>query len=555
MTLATAVGTHRFSSRFPRTRFIKCPHLGLTLSSLGFGSHRLGSHGEDEGVRAVQVAARGGINVFDTSGHFGNGRSERIIGTALRTLLSHNEISRDEVAIVTKLGFILGSENVTAWRAAPSASKDIALMPGGKAAHCISPRFVEGEITASLERLGVEGVDCVMLNMPERMLMATNRTISKAELHDIILSAFRHLEKEVDRGRIGSYGVCSNSLHLPDHPDNIGLSALLQASSDAFKGLQTERSSSAFKAIEYPLNLFERESIQSALLPTSHTSVCLATAASTAGLHQFTHRPLNAIAGERGAIRCLGDPGVDPVLVEAMEEVGGLEIVEEGEANGAEGEDTGMRRVDALFRHVGALEVELPDILGSEKEDMDAVSRLIWAETLSENFAALSSDAFAARHFVRSVVIPSLRQEVATLLERARAADGEGSTAVIEWARAYEHAVVHLCAGMVAVFDQHASERNEDLAMVVGALMPVRSLGSGDSEPVGLAELAVRFASAGLREACRAAGDEEGGTVLVGAERVEWAEGLVKIAGVEGSEGPSVEEIRTLIESGVLDGV
>ena len=58
------------------------------------------------------------------------------------------------------------------------SSSDFAVL-SDTALHCISPRFLEEQITASLERLGLETIDVFMINCPERMLLAKNRVTYK----------------------------------------------------------------------------------------------------------------------------------------------------------------------------------------------------------------------------------------------------------------------------------------------------------------------------------------------------------------------------------------
>jgi L-galactose dehydrogenase len=59
-------------------------------SILGFGASALGSMweniDEEEGIRSVHDAFNAGVNLFDTAPHYGNRRSERLLGRALDTL-------------------------------------------------------------------------------------------------------------------------------------------------------------------------------------------------------------------------------------------------------------------------------------------------------------------------------------------------------------------------------------------------------------------------------------------------------------------------------------
>jgi aryl-alcohol dehydrogenase-like predicted oxidoreductase len=76
----------------------------LEVSEVGFGTWGLGgdSYGpapEPEAIEALQSAFERGVNFYDTSDLYGDGRSEIIVGKAFKTI-------RQKVVIGTKVGFI-----------------------------------------------------------------------------------------------------------------------------------------------------------------------------------------------------------------------------------------------------------------------------------------------------------------------------------------------------------------------------------------------------------------------------------------------------------------
>ena len=76
---------------------------GLKVSPLGFGTGGLDPLGIKSGRskedmrRLIRHAFDRGINLFDTAPGYGDGRSERILGDALR------ELPREEVVVSTKI--------------------------------------------------------------------------------------------------------------------------------------------------------------------------------------------------------------------------------------------------------------------------------------------------------------------------------------------------------------------------------------------------------------------------------------------------------------------
>ncbi|KAK0093494.1 hypothetical protein PV326_013398 [Microctonus aethiopoides] len=75
---------------------------GLVISKLSFGGGPLGCHfgtyDENEAIEAIRLALRQGVNYIDTAPWYGQGRSERTIGKALKG------IPRSAYYIATKVG-------------------------------------------------------------------------------------------------------------------------------------------------------------------------------------------------------------------------------------------------------------------------------------------------------------------------------------------------------------------------------------------------------------------------------------------------------------------
>lgn len=163
----------------------------LTTTQFGFGAYRVGDTGGDtfdtleetkgerqsrdglspkevEELAAAQAehathegALRGALvtgttNLIDTSTHYMDGGSERMIGRVLSDLQRTAELHREGVVVVTKIGHVSpAATNLPAGAVAHSA-----LPQQGQHQHmhrhhhCIHPRFIEEELRASTRRLG-----------------------------------------------------------------------------------------------------------------------------------------------------------------------------------------------------------------------------------------------------------------------------------------------------------------------------------------------------------------------------------------------------------------
>ncbi|KAJ3074386.1 hypothetical protein HDU98_011361 [Podochytrium sp. JEL0797] len=430
----------------------------------------------------------------------------------------HATLDKD-IVLISKCGHILADpERVAALANDPEID---AVVLSESAAHCISPRFIAAEITDSLNRLGVDKIDIYMVNCPERLLAGKLRGQKVPSIYPLLEQAFAHLEHEVKTGRIGSYGLASNSIANSSAPDHIDINECVKLAE------KVGGKDNAFSCIEYPLNLFERDAVEPEAGGKS-----LAEIAEENGLYQFTQRPLNAIAA--GSIRCLGDKR------SAMDD-----------------ESKITAELTSLFERVTELEQDLSDLVGDTAEDITTVSHFIWAETFSENLSTLvSSNAFATRHYVQTIVLPTLAKDISDLLVSLDTRP-TNARAIQAWSSAYRVAIEELGASLVGLCESAEAATNREIASVVSAMAPsaVKSWrevvyaqrGVVDMyAAVALSDLAVRI----VRGALEAKTGGRGGTVLVGMRREGYVEGIV-VAGSGGSV--SGEDVESAFLCSLLD--
>ena len=156
---------------------------GLIVNRIGFGCWQLagaydlngrpngyGTIDPDESVRAIHMALDYGINFFDTAVAYGAGRSEDLLGAALK---SYSGAGKATPVICTKYGIIEGTD---------SDDDDFS-----------APNMVRS-VERSLKRLQTECIDVLLLhNPPDDM-----------DLTELDREPFERLIRE---GKIRSYGV------------------------------------------------------------------------------------------------------------------------------------------------------------------------------------------------------------------------------------------------------------------------------------------------------------------------------------------------------------
>ena len=138
-------------------------------------------------------------------------------------------------------------------------------------------------------------IDCLLLHNPEYYLKWANHNnidpeVAQTEYLRRIETAFRYLESEVKSGRIGCYGISSNTFPKPatDY-ERTDLSAILALAEEISQQHH-------FRVIEFPCNLFEPGAMVEENQPMNQTLIEFALA------HQVTtliNRPLNAIQADQ----------------------------------------------------------------------------------------------------------------------------------------------------------------------------------------------------------------------------------------------------------------
>jgi aryl-alcohol dehydrogenase-like predicted oxidoreductase len=263
---------------------------GLEAAAVGFGSYRIGLGFPGQRLALLQALGTT-TNLIDTSTNYGDGEAEALIGEVLREALASETIRRDQVILVTKVGYVQGANQAIA-RAREDSGRpfDGMVKVHDEIWHCISPEWIADQITRSLERLGVETIDCLLLHNPEYFLKTSE---DHGEYYRRIEVAFVQLEAEIDRGRIRRYGISSNTFPEDMHASDFTSLAAVLERADAVAA-QAGRPG-GFAVIQFPMNVFE----PGGAFETANSGRTLLELARERGLAVLLNRPLNAFAGER----------------------------------------------------------------------------------------------------------------------------------------------------------------------------------------------------------------------------------------------------------------
>jgi len=179
---------------------------GLQISEIGCGCSSLGGvldrEGEAEALRTLQMAIDHGINFFDTADAYSMGRSEVLLGRAMRAC-------RDRVVIATKGG----SRFTPAWKTVIDSRSLLVpirkvlrpfkryfnLVRHTQKQYDYSPAHLRNALETSLQRLGTDYIDLYQLYNPTPPQLGEGSFIEALE-------AFKQ------EGKIRHYGIsCRNA--------------------------------------------------------------------------------------------------------------------------------------------------------------------------------------------------------------------------------------------------------------------------------------------------------------------------------------------------------
>lgn len=261
---ATPIGTARYKNKFAGK--VDPDHFrlqqGLWLPSIGFGTY-LGEEDErtDQAyAAAIEQAVLNGCNLIDTAINYRCQRSERVIGRVLQKLIGEKKISRDEVVVASKGGFLPFDDELPADTRAylqktfieKGICKSEDIVAG---CHVMTPRYLENQLHQSLSNLKLECLDIYYLHNPETQL----QEISEQEFDKRIREVFAFLENQVKKGKICFYGAATWTAFRskPDSKEHVSLEKLVAIAAEA--GGKNHH----FKFIQLPLNLGMPEAITS----------------------------------------------------------------------------------------------------------------------------------------------------------------------------------------------------------------------------------------------------------------------------------------------------
>lgn len=268
---------------------------GLKLSSIGMGTY-LGNPTpvDDNAVEdAVSKSIESGaVNVIDTAINYRAMRSEKSIGRALLRMIDEDLITRNQVFIATKNGYITNDgdfPNIDVMEYMQKmyiSSGVISANDISSGYNVMNPGYLARCIDKSLTNMHLSTIDLVYIH---NAFESWNQDVDKEKFMSMLASAFETYERYRSLGKIRYYGMATWTCFRakPNEGEYLSLETCMKAAE------RVGGKSHGFRFIQLPYNLAYSE----ALLLRNQTvgsekNLTVLEAASKMGVGVFTSIPL-----------------------------------------------------------------------------------------------------------------------------------------------------------------------------------------------------------------------------------------------------------------------
>ena len=225
---ATPEGTKNFSEKHD---FVSDKNFNifqeLSMSNIGIGTY-LGNPDSETDLavkEAVKKSIMSGVNVIDTAINYRAQKAERSVGKAISELVEENKISRDEVFVSTKNGYVTNDgdiqedlmQYVMRELGKPGIVKEGDISSGY---HCMTIPYLEDQLNRSLKNLDLECIDLMYLHNA----VEGHPELPKEEFLTKLTSVIEFYEEKRKEGKIRFYGMATWECFRTDESNNMFLS-------------------------------------------------------------------------------------------------------------------------------------------------------------------------------------------------------------------------------------------------------------------------------------------------------------------------------------------
>ena len=289
---ATPEGTKKFAQNSGVNQDNFKEFENLTLSNVGIGTYLGDADARtDELVSAaVKQSILSGVNVVDTAINYRAQKAERSVGKAISELIQENKITRDQIFVSTKNGYVTNDADVQLgfWEYVKQEYTEKGVVKEGDVTsgyHCMTPTYLSDQLDRSLKNLDLESVDLMYLH---NAIEGQIKDVSKEQFLKNLQSVFELYEQKRDEGKIKFYGMATwECFRVPnDNPQYLSLEDTVNMAKKA--GGENH----GFKFIQLPFNLYYDQALLGKTQTIQNNPVSVLESATRLGIGVFTSVPL-----------------------------------------------------------------------------------------------------------------------------------------------------------------------------------------------------------------------------------------------------------------------
>jgi len=288
---ATSEGTKKFAQNSGVNQANFKEFEKLSLSNVGIGTY-LGdpdARTDDLVANAVKQSITSGINVVDTAINYRSQKAERSVGKAISELIKEEKISRDQIFISTKNGYVTNDADVQLgfWEYVKEEYSQKGIIKEGDVTsgyHCMTTTYLSDQLDRSLKNLGLECVDLMYLhNAVEGQI----KDVSKEQFLENLKAVFELYEQKRDEGKIKFYGMATwECFRVPnDNPQYLSLEDTVNMAK------KIGGDNHGFRFIQLPFNMNFDQALLKKTQLLGNENVSALEAAETLGIGVFTSVP------------------------------------------------------------------------------------------------------------------------------------------------------------------------------------------------------------------------------------------------------------------------
>jgi aryl-alcohol dehydrogenase-like predicted oxidoreductase len=288
---ATSEGTQKFAtnSGINQQNFKKFEN--LSLSNVGIGTYLGDADAKtDELVKnAVKQSIQSGINVLDTAINYRSQKAERSVGKAVAELIQDGIISRDQIFICSKNGYVTNDADVNLgfWEYVKEEYSQKGVVKEGDITsgyHCMTPTYLSDQLDRSLKNLGIECLDLMYLhNAVEGQI----KDVSKEKFLENLKSVFKLYEQKRKDGKIKFYGMATWECFRvsSDNPQYLSLEDVVSMAKEV------GGDEHGFRFIQLPFNMHYDQALLSKNQTFDSEKISILESATRLGIGVFTSVP------------------------------------------------------------------------------------------------------------------------------------------------------------------------------------------------------------------------------------------------------------------------